>query len=59
MVSRALLVVYNFYVGDLLSNAISALLIFKKNILKITSNLVSAIKKVSWKDLGLPPLFST
>ena len=59
MVGRALLVVYDFYVSIPLPNAISALLIFKKDIPRITSNLVSATKNVFWKNLGLPPLFST
>ena len=55
----ALMVVYDFHVSVLLPNATSALLIFKKRIPKITSNLVSATKKVFWKNLGLLFLSST
>ena len=40
-------------------NDTSALLIFKKSILRIILNLVSAIKKVSWKNLSLLVLSST
>ena len=42
-----------------LPNDTSALLIFKKDILRITSNLVSATRKISWKNLGLFVLSST
>ena len=58
VVSRALLVVYNFHVSIFSPNAMSALLIFRKDISRITSNLVLATRKVFWKNLGLPPLDS-
>ena len=46
MVSRALLIIQNFYISIFLLNNIFALLIFKKNIPKIISNLILATKKV-------------
>ena len=58
VVGRALLVVYNFYVSVLSSNIMFVLLIFKKSISRIISNLVSATEKIFWKNLGLPPLSS-
>ena len=47
VVGRALLVVYDFYASVFSSNATSVLLIFKKGIPRITSNLVLATKNVS------------
>ena len=59
MVNRILLEIYDFHMSVFLSSAMSALLIFKKGILKITLNLMLATRKISWKNLGLPPLSFT
>lgn len=59
VINRTLLVIYDFYMRFFSLNNTSILLIFKKNIFGITSNLVLATRKVSWKNLSLPTLFST
>ena len=58
MVDKASIVIKNFYMSIFLLNDMSVLLIYKKNIPRITSNLVLATNKISWKNLSLPTLFS-
>ena len=58
MVYMALLIIQDFYISVFLLNNMFVLLIFKKSIPKITSNLILAIKKIFKKNLGLPTLSS-